>query len=342
LEVAAGTDMGGIVSRPSLPDLKYFSLIYGRKIDKERLLKTRSPCLNEVVATFYNNLVRTDTFSVFPAAIAFEAIRDQLWRDCAVFKVMGKVAIRGQELSAKQKKAIEKELRKLVSAEHKQQAFAGPSGIQTRIKIGANHVEGMASYELGSSDGIKALLFAVIVESWMAFEILVADLFYEALDHGPSEWRINVGRKHKEFSGGSNWEPQKVAPPVVHDPQENYGSFLKDNDAISFQKFRAIKFWYKTAFGEKAEKLFRDIEGGYIRALSAVRNVILHKGGIADATYKKEIQKFPELNSAEEKKLIRLDGEIVRKLRNAAIALGVELILYIDSVLVPPAGAPKN
>jgi hypothetical protein len=195
----------------------------------------------------------------------------------------------------------------------------------------------MAGHEVGSYQSIQALLYAVVVESWMAFEIFVADLFCEALDHGLPEWRINIGRKYKEFIGGSNWEPQKIAPRVVHDPQEAYGSFLKDNDAISFQKFRSIRFWYKTAFGKEIERFFRETEGGYLRALSAVRNVILHKAGIADATYKNEEEKFPELNSVEENKPICLDGEIVRKLRNGAIAAGVELILYIDDALTPAA-----
>jgi hypothetical protein len=64
----------------------------------------------------------------------------------------------------------------------------------------------------------------------------------------------------------------------------------------------------------------------------------LHKAGIADATYKNEVAKFSELNSVEENKHIRLDGEIVRKLRNAAIAVGIELLLYIDGLITtaPP------
>jgi hypothetical protein len=102
---------------------------------------------------------------------------------------------------------------------------------------------------------------------------------------------------------------------------------------LSFQRYRLIKFWYKTAFGQNIEKLFNQIGGGYIRALSAVRNVILHRGGIADATYKKEIGRFPELNAVTETEPIHLDGVIVHKLRNAGIALGIELVTWIDKNL---------
>jgi hypothetical protein len=276
------------------------------------------------------NIQRTDSFSLFPAVVAFTAITNQLWRDVAVFKATGKVSLRKQKFNKKEKMAIEKELRKIAKA-HKNRFV---NRFNVNLGIGAKQVEMMAAKEFGSSQSLEALLFSVVVESWMAFETLVADLFHTALDYGQADWRISVGSKFKEFRGGSNWEPQKIAPSIIHDPQKEYGSYLRDMGAISFQKFREIKFWYKTAFGEDVEKLFR-VEGGYIRALSAVRNVILHQGGKADATYIKEVKKFPELSRAEENKLIQLDGEIVRKLRNAAIALGIELISWIDRMITP-------
>ena len=326
-------------AEPVLPDYKYFSLIYGRQIRRDRLLNLQSECLKPVASAFFENVARTDSFTLFPAVLAAESLQDQLWLDYAVFKVTGKISTLSRRLSKDKSKAVRNELARLYKAHHRRFMAGKDTGIKRKIEAGVRQINIMTSHETGSSDSIKALLFAVIVESWMAFEILVSDLFYESLDHGISEWRINVGQKYNEFSRGSNWEPQKVAPGVIHDPQKNYGSFLRDNGAISFQRFRSIKFWYKTAFGENCAKLFREVEGGYIRALSAVRNVILHKNGIADATYKSDVDKFPELNLVKEKEPIRLDGEIVRKLRNASIALGTELVLYIDSNL-PPVEKP--
>jgi hypothetical protein len=315
-------------------DLKYYALIHGRHVRKDRMLKIRSKCLQNVMVTFYNNLARTDSFSVFPAVVGSESLKNQFWTDCAVFKVTGKLSTRKRKFDKKTEKAIRAEFSRLHKS-GRSRWFKGKTDDQARILSAANRIEFMCRHELGAHHSIEALFYAVVVESWMTFETFVADLFYEALNNGLPEWRINVGRKYKEFIGGSNWEPQKIAPRVVHDPQEAYGSFLKESDAISFQKFRSIKFWYKTAFGKGIEKFFRETESGYIRALSAVRNVILHKAGIADATYKNEVEKFPELNSVEENKLICLDGEIVRKLRNAAIAVGIELLLYIDGLITP-------
>jgi len=214
LEELARIDMQRAMSHPMLPDLKYFSLIYGRQINKDRLLKLRSKCLQEVMATFYNNLARTDSFSAFPAVVAFEAVRDQFWRDCAVWKVTEKLSTRKRKFNQKTEKAIQTEIQRLYKNE-RNRWFAGKSDIQSRVKMGANRIESMARHELGAYQSIQALLFSVVIESWMAFEILVGDLFFEALDYGPSQWRINVAQKYTEFRRGSNWEPQKVAPTIV-------------------------------------------------------------------------------------------------------------------------------
>jgi hypothetical protein len=73
----------------------------------------------------------------------------------------------------------------------------------------------------------------------------------------------------------------------------------------------------------------------YIQALAAVRNVIAHKAGMADEKYIKGVKSFPELNGIALNALIHLDGEIARKLSNAAISLGHQLILFVDSGITP-------
>src|SRR5205809_1735270 len=100
-----------------LPDLKYFALIHGRHARKDRMLKIKSKCLEEVMVTFYNNLARTDSFSAFPAVVAFEALRDQFWKDCAVFKVTGKLSSRKRRFDKKTEKAIWSEVSRLNKAE---------------------------------------------------------------------------------------------------------------------------------------------------------------------------------------------------------------------------------
>lgn len=69
--------------------------------------------------------------------------------------------------------------------------------------------------------------------------------------------------------------------------------------------------------------------------MSAVRNVIVHKAGKADAAYAKAVQKFPQLNTVEVGRHIQLNGEIVRELQNAALLIANKLVLYVDDEITP-------
>ena len=66
---------------------KYKELALGKIPDWGWELKDfQSVCLVDVADTFNWNLVRTSTFALMPAWIAFEAIREQLWVDHATVK----------------------------------------------------------------------------------------------------------------------------------------------------------------------------------------------------------------------------------------------------------------
>ena len=151
------------------------------------------------------------------------------------------------------------------------------------------------------------------------------------MDNGPEEWRKRAGLK-ADKSKGRDFEPSDFDLNKIADPQKNYGSYLRDTEKVSFQKIHLIKDWYKTAFGKKVQQtLFAS--DACIDALSAVRNVITHKAGIADRKYLEAVKTFPELNTVVQNKSIRLHGGIVRKLRNAAIIVGNELVTFVDGQL---------
>lgn len=202
-----------------LPNYKYFDLIYGQIIKRDALLNLRSPCLKPVASLFFNNLARTDSFTLFPAVAAYESVLEQFFIDLATFKAFGKIRRRNRGFSPKEQSRYNTELAKIYKAHNKRLKNGKGVSMDQKIRRGADKIQRLASYQVGSSQSLEALLFAVIVESWMSFETLASDLFYTALDNGLPDWRISTGQKFKEFSGGSNWEPQKVTPPVVSDPQ---------------------------------------------------------------------------------------------------------------------------
>lgn len=320
-------------------DYKYFELIRplrSRRSGRGTPVILRSGYLNEVNNAWSENIFRTNSFSLFPAEVAATALQKQLWMDYAIFKVTGKLTPKeSPRFGKKTQIAIAKEIEKQRKAWEKKFFSTGMNAADKRRQtVGVDYINQLLRREIGAMQSMESIFFSVVIESWMAFETLVADLFYQALDHGPGEWRINVQSKHKEFQGGSDWEPKKVLPATPSDPQESYGSSLKDINAISFQKFRLIKFLYWTAFGKEVERLFFETDSGYIRALAAVRNVITHNAGIADETFVNEVKKYPELCRGGANKPILLDGEIVRRLRRVALTLGNALINHLDDALV--------
>lgn len=315
-------------------DYKYGALYLGVSRHEEGnipLKPFRSECLVELVGAFLSNMRRVNTFAAMPAELAYNVRRDQLLSDCATVETAGNLEPDlGQFIDKEPSTEYRISFNKFATG-----YIAGKTSEEKqdlREGVGLGYIERVLDSEFPPMlASIDAVFEGVILQSWTAFETLSSDLWFTALDNGSPQWRTNVLRKHTQFKRGSNWEPQTVLPAVLSDPQKKFGSSLKDLDAIGFQKFRLIKFWYETAFGVGVTKIFAE-DGGYIRALAAVRNLIVHQCGKADATYLNEVKKFPELQ-VEEESLIQLDGEIVNKLRKAAIKVGIALIGYLDDAL---------
>jgi hypothetical protein len=307
-------------------DFKYLELVRPKKhARRENVVRVRSACLNEVVNTFFNNVARTNSFCWFPAHVAAQAIRDQLCRDYAVFKVTGKLNLRKASYDERTEKAIWMESRK----QKRRMTQKGAGDDERRLKIGVPYIRDLLSHEFGTQQSMLNILFSVVVESWTAFETLAADLWYVALDHGSEEWRKRSGLKYDKPRVSDSEPPASIDLDTIADPQKNYGSFLRDTEKVSFQKLSNIVSAYKTTFGkDEIKNLFEKYS--YIFALSAVRNVITHKAGVADRKYVDAVKPFPELNGVAQGTSMRIDGEIVRKLRKAAIIVGNELVLFVD------------
>lgn len=318
-------------------DYKYAELLRTGGVRRDTALNPRSQCLRPVSGAFFENVARMDSFCLFPAEVAATALQTQLWKDYAILKVTGKLKINdSRRFDEKTEKAIAKEIKKLKAAQ-KRKFFAGKDdGGKRRMTEGVAYINKLLGREIGAMQSMEAILFSVVVESWMAFETLAADLWFTALDHGPAELRKRTLLKAKKFkSPEGDEETFSVREEELPDPGKLLGSFLKEADKISFQKLRLIVFWYKTAFGTKSENLFKEVSDGYIFALSAVRNVIIHKAGQADKKYITSVKSFPELSRVAQNKFIHLDGEIARKLSNAAISLGHRLLLFVDETITP-------
>lgn len=294
----------------------------------------QSKLLVECVNAFIRNMERTTTFAVAPAKIAFMVRRDQLMFDNAIFKITGKGDIKLEDFLKDAPEGVQEE-----ASKQAEEFFSQSEG---RIKeltghFGINYIEAVLDAESRSSEAgtgmqesIDALFGSVVLGSWTAFECLAADLWVIAVNNGPKEFRQKVQRsQHIKKRADST---SKMTPESELDPVSDYAGFLREERFVNFQTLPNIEKFYSILFDKKTITYLFESEP-YISALAAVRNILAHKGGIADRTFESQAKEFPEFNKYKDGEELKLDGSCVKRLNMAALVTGVVLITHIDGIL---------
>ena len=199
---------------------------------------------------------------------------------------------------------------------------------------GAGYVEEQLLSNKGMQVSADAILASIVSESWTAFECLVSDVWVEALNNGPRDIANRVVI-HKDLKRRDDPITVRMLVDLEYDVRKELGAFLRETRRVSFQTLDGIVAAYSMAFGPDSVELFKTIDGGFIEALSACRNILAHKAGVADKDFMKQIEKIPEFNNCSLKTPVFLDGRLVSKMRNGAVNLGLALIGYVDNVLTP-------
>ena len=310
-------------------DFKYRALATAPLLDWGWKLKDfRSEALRPIAERFWFSNLSGSTFARLPAWIALEATREQLWFDYATVKS-------GETIdpdlvkyhSAKITPEIEAEFNRLVVA-HRQ--IEKDKWRQLLLEIGITYVEGQLKWSRASAQSFDTLFSMIILDSWSAFEFLVADLWVATLNEedGILASRLELSDELQKPKG-------TTAETIKHNIKISYGSYCLETRRVSFQRLENIKRVYSATFGEDAKKLFDDVEGGYIHALYAFRNAFAHRAGEADSTFVEQVQRFPEFRGINVGDKLLLDGEQVKNMRDASIQLGRRLIQMADKVLTP-------
>lgn len=310
-----------------MQEYKYRDLFKSKVPDWGWELKDfRSECLRPVADGFLWNLVRTSTFALFPAWIALEAIREQLWLDHSIIAS-------GREISPDLSRWGEDEYSPEIEREYDRLVNIYRKLPKEQIRrfladIGVGYIEhrlGIPGQE-AVPIGVEALFSTIIIESWTTFETLARELWVVALDEddGTINSRVQVA--------GVLQKPRKRIKPTFN-PKTHQGSFQSETRQVTFQRLEDIKKLYSAALGQPAEAAF-NLEDGYIDVLNAFRNVIVHKRGKADSTFCDQVANFPEYKSVSEGEGIPLDGHITNKMRDAGMYVGRKLIQLLDAELL--------
>jgi hypothetical protein len=266
-----------------------------------------------------------------PALLSLLAKRGQLWTDYISQKLGRAINPEAKEYSfnlSKEEIELGKPLveKALSESDSEKRALLD--------NIGVKYIEFSLTIDENMRESMMAILSTIVLESWTAFECLASDLWVTAVDHGPKDVRNRVMISKNWLASDDQITPEKIHE-LEYDSSQRLGSFLRDVGKVSFQKLDYIRRFYCSAFGKEVNQLFEKTEQGYIFALSAFRNGLIHNAGKADKRFVKAMARFKEFQSIEPKSDLLLDGEVVRKLHNSAILLGWKLIEYVDNVIAP-------
>jgi hypothetical protein len=317
-------------------DFKYSDLISGAtewKALMKNIVEIKSACLKESADAFAANLLRGASFAAMPSQIAFMVRRDQIFYDNAIFKANGgKKEIQLSDFN----EAMPPEVGAHTTEQMKRYMDTSVEEVQKLTwKLGVGYVQTLTQLHPAMQKSVEALFVSLLLDAWTAFECLASDLWATGVDKGPSDIVARLHVSSSKFQKGD----ENLTPENVHsldsDAKTQHGSFLRETGRVSFQKLENIKLYYSIAFGNNAKKLFDETAGGYIHALSSVRNILIHKSGIADKKFVEQAQRFPELKNIKAGQQVLLDGALVLKLRMAAGDMGNALIHLVDDILTP-------
>jgi hypothetical protein len=317
------------------------SLIPDRDYSSIRADKIKTEAIRPVGEAFYANMARVDSLSLFPPLVFLQA--DE-------YAKKGSASWTYQESTTNTTAGF---------------GLCGdlPDYKQAteRLKPGMDRIQELSAFP-PAGVAIDSWMASLILGAWTAIETLAGDLWEAAVNAQPArlaeltgtEKRIGklVGEKagvgDADISHGDEpdlaTEGKHVSLRDIgmltrgsYDLSHKMGTLLKGR--FKFTTLRGIREAYSSAFSENEKKartagIDNALRDKGLDALNAVRNLIVHKAGIADAEYEQKAKNTPPAPQLKEKDKLELDGNICRRLIDSGVRSSIELVKAVDSWLV--------
>jgi hypothetical protein len=176
-------------------------------------------------------------------------------------------------------------------------------------------------------------LAAVVTGTWTAFETLAESIWETALNEHPQGLAALDGVAGKNRKRGD--EPKSLPLPILqkyrYDLSSHMGTILKDR--YPFDRLEGIQRAYSDAAFEDDQKILGLILRSELQVLAAIRNALIHNGGIIDEEYLKHRKILPSPAVGAVGTPIALDGEIVAAVVIPVVQIAGQLIAVIDDWL---------
>ena len=207
-------------------------------------------------------------------------------------------------------------------------------------------IDGLVSVVIMGNDAssigaIQASMMSYLTTGWTIIETMSADLWEAALNIHPSSL-ANLNGTPKRLKGGQIDKTQSTTRESKSVPLDEIskhkfnvankmGTILRAR--FEFSSLDGIREAYASAFDKESVEIDRALTNKSLDALSAVRNVIVHRDAQADQEYIKKTKFLSSLPTATVGKHLLLDGEIVVRLLKPAITAANQLLIAVDNWL---------
>ncbi len=202
-----------------------------------------------------------------------------------------------------------------------------------------------------------------IVACWTAFETLAGDLWVAAVNAQPSPLAMLSGSRTRISKGkGKRSDEAKFSPDESNAPQDDKEVSLSDIMRLSrgtydishcmgsllkrrfkFTSLSGIRRAYGAAFDPKRQRELTEVLDGVLAdssfdALSAVRNLIVHKSGVADDDYLEDMKSAPAAPKLTIGQRLSVSGRLVCDLIGPVTKQSVALLRAVDAWVAAAGG----
>lgn len=185
--------------------------------------------------------------------------------------------------------------------------------------------------------GTHVLFESAIIATWTAFEVMAQELWEAALNAHPGTLcHLNGSRKdYKPNETMPKPKPVKVEliAKAGFDLSKKMGTVLKEDQ--DFSKLKTIRHAFTLAFSQDFKAIDRALQSRSLDLLSAVRNAIIHHGGVVKSEWWEEKRAAfltePYFGQLKEEDQIELNGKRTSKLISQTLCVSARLIKRVDS-----------
>lgn len=303
----------------------------------------KHPNLNKVAESFRGNIAIVRFMMSLPTTIVGAMAQTQRSYDVAELNVTGNL---NRSASPEEQKKIEAlaqaEIEGFVQRDRALQESDDPGWDNHVLKYHLNAAKalgGLIETPLGAY-GFVHMFTGCITGTWTAIETMLGDLWEAALNSHPKilaslDGKAKGSAEKIEGRAGSriDQDSKKLDLDLVarhgFDLRTSMGTIFRLERRFEFTRLSSAREAYLRAFSDRASRVETAIKSDSLEALSAVRNVFLHKAGEADDEYVKHQARL-KLPPAAKGEKIKLNGQNTADLIKPAIASCKSLMIAVD------------